>query len=588
MRIALASFLVPLVLLVPSGAALAGPGWTLDVDRQEELTRADVESALGGGARRCLGAARFDAKANGYGWLFVLTDRAGEIREAEELVGRYRVTRRLGVGGLGVVDLAHDTLLDREVALKRIKTDDGTDEHRKRLLREGQIAAKLDHPSIARILDCLELGNELVLVLEYVDGETLGKRLRRDKTLPVPLAKHITLAVLDALAHAHRSAVVHRDVKPENVMLTGSSSGSELPGVKLLDFGIAKRLDLADRERLTETGAAVGTLTYMAPEQASGLEVDARADLYGVGATLFAMLCGRPPVRVSSLSELLQSLCNEEPPALEGAADEDAALAAVVRKALARDPKDRFASAEEMRAALVEGGEVTLVAPPVVPMAKKTLARGERRLVALAVAAVVVGVGAWAIHAMSSASPVQRVGDGGASPVLVDPSAALVVSVTPVDAAAPVASERATAAPAASARDAGPPALASSRDAGAVVTASSFSIQVSASGVELDPSGRRALEGGLAACLRRPAFDAAANGFGRLVAHAAPSGEVIDARYLGFDVARPAPSFDPAFERRSRVLFDDLGQCLRAATVGRRLAKPSTDEDREIVVTFSP
>ena len=506
----------------------------------------------------------------------------------EELVGRYRIVRRLGAGGLGTVDLAHDTLLDRPVALKRITAGEASADRRKRLLREGQLAARLDHPNIARILDCVALDEELVLVLEYVEGETLGARLRRDKRLPVGVTKHIAGAVLDALGHAHRASVVHRDVKPENVMLVAGAD-ADRPGVKLLDFGIGKRLDGAEPEQLTATGAAVGTLAFMSPEQAMGLPVDARTDLYGAGATMFAMLSGRPAVSVRSLSELLRSLCEGDPPSLADVPGVDAQLDALVQRALARAPAERFATAEEMQAALVrieparatdEAAVIATVtshepatlveekAPPPPPAT-----RWPKLLAITAIAAAGAGAVVW------------WSGPGTKSP-------------PPVATAVPVATARADAEVEASVVgvDAAPapalvPTTVTARDAEAPREASAgaapLRVRIDTKGVTTEPAGIRALEGALAGCVRRPAFDAAANGFGRLVVRIAAAGTVEDARYLGFDEVA-APAFEPARARRSRVQFDDLGQCLRDATVGRRVAPSAADADRELIVTFAP
>lgn len=268
-----------------------------------------------------------------------------------EQVGHYRLERRIGAGGMGEVFQARDLALGRPAAVK-LMLPGGDPSLRERLLREVQHSARLQHPGIATFFDGGVEGGRAWLAVEYVDGETLRARLRRG---PLPLADTVALgiALLEALAHAHAAGVLHRDLKPENVMLRADGR------VKLLDFGLARVTDVAaDGEtiqQLTTVGLAVGTVGYMPAEQLRGESVDARADLFAVGAILHECLSGQPAFPGSSAVERIAAVLSGERPALP--ASVPPGLSALISRALARNRDERPASAAAFLRELREVGE---------------------------------------------------------------------------------------------------------------------------------------------------------------------------------------------------------------------------------------
>src|SRR5437764_4966571 len=214
-----------------------------------------------------------------------------------ERIGPYRIVRKLGEGGMGVVYAAEDERLNRAVAIKTIR-DAGDSIVRERFMREARAAASLSHPNVCQLFDIGDSEGEPFLVMELLDGESLAERLGRG-ALPLAEAIRITLAILTALEALHGRGFVHRDLKPSNVFLTGF-------GVKLLDFGLARELHAPKvssdattmqpgASPLTLSGMIVGTPRYMAPEQILGTPVDARTDLFSVAVLLFEMVSGAPP-----------------------------------------------------------------------------------------------------------------------------------------------------------------------------------------------------------------------------------------------------------------------------------------------------
>jgi len=257
-------------------------------------------------------------------------------------LSHYRIEDRLGAGGMGVVYLARDLALGREVALKVLPEGFAAD-LRERLMREARASARLQHPCIATFHEAGEDDGVAWLAIEYVRGETLRRRLAGG---PVPFERAVAVAgaLLEALAHAHAAGVLHRDVKPENVML------AEGGGVKLLDFGLAKHLapeaaaaDLATLTLITSSGAITGTPGYLAPEQIRGETADARADLFAVGAVLYEMLAGTPAFPGANPMARLGATLSRDPAPLPPALPDG--LDRIVAQALARDPGERPASA---------------------------------------------------------------------------------------------------------------------------------------------------------------------------------------------------------------------------------------------------
>jgi len=263
------------------------------------------------------------------------------------LVGRYSLERELGRGGMGIVYCARDLRLERVVAIKLLPPQlaDGA-ERRQRFVREARMAAQLSHPNIIPIHAVEEVGAFVFFVMSYIDGETLGTRLRRDGRLKAADAARMLREVAWALAYAHRQAVVHRDIKPDNILIE-KGSGRAL----VADFGIA-RLVAAPSGGDSGEGRLVGTPEYMSPEQALGEPVDGRSDLYSLGVVGYYALSGRLPFSGTTTALIGQQI-NQPPPPLDAPAAPPQLVAAIER-CLAKDPAHRYQTGEELAAALAE------------------------------------------------------------------------------------------------------------------------------------------------------------------------------------------------------------------------------------------
>jgi len=270
----------------------------------------------------------------------------------QRLLGdRYELGEVLGRGGMAEVRRGRDRRLGRVVAVKMLRVDYSTDAtFQARFRREAQSAASLNHRNIVAVYDTGEDmfdGHRIpYIVMEYVEGRTLRELLREQARFTSERSIEIITGVLDALEYSHRAGIVHRDIKPGNVMITGTGE------VKVMDFGIAR--SLADSGvTLTQTAAVVGTAQYISPEQARGEQADARSDLYATGCVLYEMLTGRPPFVGESLVSVAVSHVREmptPPSALDSSIPSD--VDAIVMKALAKDRLERYQSAYEMRADL--------------------------------------------------------------------------------------------------------------------------------------------------------------------------------------------------------------------------------------------
>ena len=284
-----------------------------------------------------------------------------------DTIGHYRIVRQIGEGGMGRVLEARDERLDRSVAIKILR--DAGAGSQDRFVREARAAAALSHPNICQIFEIGHHDGAPFLAMELLEGQSLADRLASG---PMPLADGAAvaltvLAVLDAL---HRRGMLHRDLKPSNIFLTAH-------GVKLLDFGLARTIATSlDETGLTLPGVVLGTPRYMAPEQARGLPVDARTDLFAMGAVLFEMLSGRPAFDGPTAIDILHAVLHAHPPALVGSAAV-AEVDRVVRRALEKAPERRYGSAAEMamglRASLTHADTAAATVP----------ARAARRLIVL-------------------------------------------------------------------------------------------------------------------------------------------------------------------------------------------------------------
>jgi serine/threonine protein kinase len=225
----------------------------------------------------------------------------------EALTSRYRVERELGAGGMATVFLAEDVKHHRHVALKVLKPELAAILGAERFLKEIEVTANLQHPNILPLYDSGEAAGYLYYVMPYIEGESLRDRLSREKQLPVDEALRIGDAVAAALQFAHERGVVHRDIKPDNILL---QAGQAL----VADFGIALAVSQAGGSRLTETGLSLGTPHYMSPEQATGdRAIDARSDIYALGCVLYEMLAGEPPHLGNTVQAVVAKILTEEP-----------------------------------------------------------------------------------------------------------------------------------------------------------------------------------------------------------------------------------------------------------------------------------
>jgi len=256
--------------------------------------------------------------------------------------GRYLLEERIARGGSADVWRAHDEELNRPVAVKLLHPHLVPDDRaRLRLAAEGRLVASLDHPSIVKMYDVLTDGDTPALVMELIEGESLNLRLARDGAIPQRAAAAIGAEVAEALAAAHRQGIIHRDVKPSNILLDTEGHAH------LADFGIAHSLE-PDAERLTQTGMVVGTPAYIAPEQLAGTEVGPRTDIFGLGSVLFEMLAGDPPFAAMAPLPLSEAHA-AGPPAMPGI---DPELVALTRACLANSPSERPADAALIAAQL--------------------------------------------------------------------------------------------------------------------------------------------------------------------------------------------------------------------------------------------
>ncbi|MBO0715002.1 MAG: Stk1 family PASTA domain-containing Ser/Thr kinase, partial [Acidimicrobiales bacterium] len=295
---------------------------------------------------------------------------------------RYEPTRRIARGGMAEVYLAQDLNLSRPVALKVLSPELSLDpSFVDRFRREAQASANLSHPNIVSVYDWGEADHTYFIVMEYVDGPSLSQLIRTDGPLPADRAAGIAAQVAAALDFAHHRGVIHRDVKPGNVLLTDDER------VKVTDFGIARAADADDN--LTKTGAVMGTATYFSPEQALGQQVDARTDVYSLGVVLYEMVTGRPPFSGDSPVSIAYKHVGEAPPSPRSVNPAvPTQLEAVIERAMAKAPANRYSTANELRSDLLrfQQGRPVLAAGPGLPTSPTALVTDGSPTQAMAVA----------------------------------------------------------------------------------------------------------------------------------------------------------------------------------------------------------
>ncbi len=290
-----------------------------------------------------------------------VTDTTDQNHEAQNpdaplLKNRYRLGRILGRGGMCIVYQAWDTRLERNVAVKRLEPPLNEDPRtRARFDREGRALAQLSHPNLVTLIDRGSTENDDYLVFEYVEGNSLKESIRNGP-LPVAEAGHIAGQVAEGLAAAHQAGIIHRDVKPQNILIDRQGHA------KVSDFGIATG---ADWTKVTRAGSIIGSARYMSPEQVRSKPVDARSDIYSLGVVMYEMLAGRPPFDGTSMPEIARQHLNSPPPPLsELRSDLPSGLEKVVLRCLEKLPQDRFASMDEVLGALTGLGLHTLLGVP--------------------------------------------------------------------------------------------------------------------------------------------------------------------------------------------------------------------------------
>jgi len=324
------------------------------------------------------------------------------------IAGRYDLQEVVGTGGMSTVYRAHDRLLERTVALKVLHPHYGSDtEHAQRFRHEARAVAQLSHPGIVTVIDRGESDERQFIVFEYVDGENLKQLSGRRGPLPVQQALELTLQIADGLAFAHAHGVVHRDVKPQNVLVDGDGSA------KVTDFGIARSLDA--EHGMTLTGTVLGTSAYLSPEQAAGERVTAATDVYSLGVVLFELLTGDVPFPGENAVAVAMRHLHEPPPSLlERRPDVPVRLAAAVERALAKDPARRFSSmdafAAELRSCAAEPAAAAVQPTLVVPRTARPRRRRGRLPAVLGALGLLAALAAGGVYLFDGS------GGGGAGP----------------------------------------------------------------------------------------------------------------------------------------------------------------------------
>jgi serine/threonine-protein kinase len=335
------------------------------------------------------------------------------------LADRYELEELVGTGGMSSVFRAHDRLLDRKVALKILHQQySGDDDYVERFRREARSVAALSHPNIVTVIDRGEYDGRQFIVFEYIEGENLKRLIERRGPAPVSTALELAMEIARGLSFAHQQGLVHRDVKPQNVLLNGDGHA------KVTDFGIARSLDV--QHGMTQTGTVLGTSDYIAPEQAQGQRVDEHTDVYSLGIVLYELLTGEVPFQGENFVAVAMRHINEPPPSVrDRRPDVSPRIDAAVQRAMAKNPEDRFQTmaefCQELEACLAEfqASAGTQVAP--------AAARSPRRrrpgvspwpfVLALAALIAIGAVVAYLVLHGTGSSPSSTSNGGGGGPV---------------------------------------------------------------------------------------------------------------------------------------------------------------------------
>ena len=345
-------------------------------------------------------------------------------------ISHYRILSRLGAGGMGEVYLAEDEVLRRSVAIKVLPSDVAADEAVRRLVREARSAASLEHPNICAIHEIGSHAGRPFIVMQYIEGETLAARLKGGR-LDVAPALDLGIQITDALSEAHHRGIIHRDIKPHNIMVTPRGQ------VKMLDFGLARPVIAPGGDwtsdptatALTSPGAVAGTLPYMSPEQARGEALDARSDIFSCGVVLYEMLCGRQPFAAPSAAETLSAVLTRSPGALGlDPASVPSDLERIVAKALHKDREERYQDVRDLhldlKAAREEVGKRPEPQPGLSPHAAAPRSPARRNALVAAGLVVVVAGGAlyvrrtntaWAAESVARVAELARAEDFAAA-----------------------------------------------------------------------------------------------------------------------------------------------------------------------------
>ena len=330
-----------------------------------------------------------------------MTELTGRLTTA--LADRYLIERELGSGGMATVYLAHDVRHDRKVALKVLRPELAAVIGAERFLQEIKVTANLQHSHILPLYDSGSADGFLFYVMPYVEGETLRAKLDREKQLGVEDAIALTRAIAGALEHAHKQGVIHRDIKPENILLR---DGDPL----IADFGIALALSHAGGSRLTETGLSIGTPHYMSPEQAMGdRELDARSDVYSLGAMLYEMLAGDPPYTGSTAQAIVAKVITEKAPPVSTVRDTvPEHVSAAIAHALNKLPADRFPTAYGFAQALVRPDAAAMTAARSIGTAPPNTAHSRLAWTGWGIAVVATVIASWFALRPAPRDPVSR------------------------------------------------------------------------------------------------------------------------------------------------------------------------------------